>query len=84
MTDVASRALRNNTRALLERVEAGEEITITLDGRAVAILAPVGRKRRWMPRDEFVRSVLRHQADPGLRDLLREMMPDTTDDIPLR
>ncbi len=84
MADVASRTLRNNTRALLERVEAGEEITITVDGRAVAVLAPVGRKRRWMPRDEFVRSVLRHQADPGLRDLLREMMPDTTDDIVVR
>ncbi len=84
MTDVASRELRNNTRALLERVEAGEEITITVDGRAVALLTPVGRKPRWMPRDEFVRTVLRHQADPGLTDLLREMMPDTTDDIPIR
>jgi prevent-host-death family protein len=81
MVDVASRELRNNTRALLERAEGGEEITITVDGRAVAMLVPVGRKPRWMPRDEFVRSVLRNQADPGLSDLLREMMPDTTDDI---
>lgn len=81
MGDVASRELRNNTRALLERVDGGEEITITVDGRAVAMLVPVGRRPRWMPRDEFVRSVLRNQADPGLRDLLREMMPDTTDDI---
>ena len=41
MTDVASRDLRNNTRALLERVEAGESITITVDGRPVATLEPV-------------------------------------------
>lgn len=81
MGDVASRELRNNTRALLERVDGGEEITITVDGRAVAMLVPVGRRPRWMPRDEFVRSVLLNQADPGLSDLLREMMPDTTDDI---
>ena len=81
MVDVASRELRNNTRALLERVAAGEEITITVDGRAVAQLVPPGRKPRWMPRDAFVRNVLRHQADPGLTDVLREMMPDTTDDI---
>jgi prevent-host-death family protein len=81
MVDVASRELRNNTRALLERAEGGEAITITVDGRAVAMLVPVGRKPRWMPRDEFVRSVLPNQADPGLSDLLREMMPDTTDDI---
>ncbi len=39
------------------------------------------RKPRWMPRDEFVRKVLGHQADPGLTAELREMMPDTTDDI---
>jgi prevent-host-death family protein len=84
MTDVASRELRNNTRALLERVEAGEEITITVDGRAVAVLAPIGRKPRWMPRDEFLRLLVGHQADPGLTAELREMMPDTTDDIPIR
>lgn len=29
MSSVASRELRNNTRALLERVAAGEEVTIT-------------------------------------------------------
>ena len=81
MTDVASRELRNNTRALLERVAAGEEITITVDGRAVARLVPPGRKPRWMPRDEFIRKVLGHQADPGLTKDLRDMMPDTTDDI---
>ena len=81
MTTVASRELRNNTRALLARVAAGEEITITLDGRAVARLVPAGRTRRWMPRDEFVEKVLAHQADPGLLDDLRRMMPDTTDDI---
>jgi len=84
MADVASRELRNNTRALLERVEAGEEITITVDGRAVAVLVPVGRKPRWMPRDQFLRLLIGHQADPALTAELREMMPDATDDIPIR
>ncbi len=84
MGTVASRELRNNTRALLERVEAGEEITITVDGRTVAALVPVGRKPRWMPREEFLRLLIGHQADPGLTAELREMLPDTTDDIPLR
>jgi prevent-host-death family protein len=83
MADVASRELRNNTRSLLERAEAGEEITITVDGRAVAMLVPVGRKPRWMPRDAFLRLLEGRQADPGLLDDLRAMMPDTTDDIRL-
>lgn len=82
MTDVASRELRNNTRELLDRVEAGETITITVQGRPVAVLKPISRRRRWLPRDEFVRRVVDHQADPALSRQLRSLVPDTTDDLP--
>jgi prevent-host-death family protein len=78
--DVPSRELRNNTRAVLDRVQAGESLTITVDGRAVAVLGPVGRRPRWITRDEFVRGLAGRQADPGLRDELRRLVPDTTDD----
>lgn len=81
MVDVASRELRNNTRALLARVEAGEAVTITVNGRPVAVLSPVGRKPRWMPREEFLRRIIGHQADPSLTADLRRLAPDTTDDI---
>jgi prevent-host-death family protein len=81
MTTVASRALRNNTRDLLERVEAGEEVVITVDGRPVATLQPVGSRPRWMSRPEFVQRVMGHQADPDLADELRQLAPDTTDDL---
>jgi prevent-host-death family protein len=84
MADVASRELRNNTRSLLARVEAGESITITVDGRPVASLEPIRRRRAFMTRDEFIRDVLSHQADPGLLGELRELNPDTTDDLPWR
>ena len=84
MTDVASRELRNNTRAVLARVESGESITITVDGRPVATIEPIRRRRPWMTREEFIREILSHQADPGLSAELREMNPDTTDDIPWR
>lgn len=82
--DVASRDLRNNTRGLLARVEAGESVTITVAGRAVAVLRPLGRRARWAAREEFMRLILGNQADPGLRAELRELAPDTTDEIPLR
>ena len=81
MADVASRELRNNTRALLERVEAGESITLTVAGRAVAVLQPVGRRSRWVGRDEFVRRMHGRQVDPGLRTELRDLLPETTDDL---
>lgn len=84
MTYVASRQLRNNTKAVLARVEAGESITITVDGRPVAIFRPVDRRPTSMSRDEFIGGVLTAQADPGLRTELREMLPETTDDMPWR
>ena len=82
MADVASRELRNNTRSLLQRVEAGESITITVGGRPVAVLQPVGRRPNWLGRDEFVRRIGAHQADPGLRHELADLAPDSTDDLP--
>lgn len=39
------RELRNNGAAVLHRVEAGEVVTITRDGRAVAQLAPLPPRR---------------------------------------
>lgn len=81
MSDVASRELRNNTRAVLNRVAAGESITITVDGRPVATLEPIDRRPRSMSREEFIRRLLPVQADAGLLRDLRDLMPDTTDDI---
>jgi prevent-host-death family protein len=80
--NVASRELRNNTRGLLDRVAAGETITITVDGRAVARLEPINGRPRWISREDFVRNVVPAQADPGLERFLREIAPDTTDDLP--
>lgn len=78
---VASRELRNSTRALLDRVDAGETITITVDGRPVAELRPVRTRPRSISRAEFLRTVMPRRADAGLYDLLREIAPDTTDDL---
>ena len=83
MTDIASRELRNNTRALLDRVEAGESITITVDGRAVAILLPAERRPRFMAREAFIGRLLSRRADAALRTELRDLAPDMTDDLPL-
>lgn len=81
MVAVASRELRNNTRALLDRVDAGEVITITVNGREVAELHPVGHRRTWMTRSEFIDRVMRHRADSTMRADLHELSPDTTDDL---
>ncbi len=83
MAEVASRDLRNSTRSLLDRVQAGERLTITVDGRPVAVLAPVGRRPAWVAKSELLPVVLAHQADADLSADLHELAGDTTDDLPL-
>ena len=81
MGDVASRELRNDTRGVLTRVESGEEVTITVDGRPVATLRPLDQRTRWMRREEFVARFAGHQADAGLSADLAQLVPETTDDF---
>ncbi len=82
MSSVASRELRNQTRSLLDRVAAGEEITITVDGRPVATLNPVADRPTWMPRASLLRLLEFDRADAALRDELAALSPETTDDLP--
>lgn len=82
MAEVASRELRNSTRSLLDRVESGESLTITVDGRPVAVLGPVGRRPRWVRRSEFIGAIIEHQADAGLAADLRVLAGELTDEAP--
>ncbi|MEZ0365752.1 type II toxin-antitoxin system Phd/YefM family antitoxin [Mycobacterium sp. pUA109] len=86
MAVVASRDLRNDTAGVLRRVQAGEDITITVKGRPAAILTAVRpQRRRWLDKAEFLARLRRTQADPGLREDLTALAGDTTDDLePIR
>jgi prevent-host-death family protein len=53
-TEVPQRALRNETAALLRRVEAGERLTITVHGHPVAELGPAPSQRAFVPSEELV------------------------------
>lgn len=49
MAQVSIREVRSNLRALMERVEAGEEIVIVRRGRGVARLVPLAQEPRRFP-----------------------------------
>ena len=67
MREVGIFDARNSFSALLERVEKGEEITITRHGKAVARLVPV-----FAPRDvEKARA-----AVAAIRELRKQVKPD--------
>jgi prevent-host-death family protein len=76
VTEIPLRELRNETSAVLRRVEEGERLTVTVSGRPVAQLVPLPRRRRDLTWEELVAV----QADRGLLDDLREMFPETRDD----
>jgi len=86
MSEVPSRELRNDTAGVLGRVQAGEDVVITVNGRRVAHLVLIQpSRRRWLPRAEMVRRLRTAQADPGLRHDLAALAGETTDDLgPIR
>jgi prevent-host-death family protein len=73
-TEVPQRELRNNTADLLRRVEAGEQLRITVHGHPVAELVPIDRAQQFVPFDELVQG-LRGTMLPAdrLEDELREL-----------
>ena len=54
---------------------------ITVDGLPVAELRPLHQRPRRNNGAEFARRVAGRQADPALRDELKRLAPDTTDDV---
>jgi prevent-host-death family protein len=82
MAMVASRDLRNDTAGVLRRVQAGEDVVVTVNGQPVARLVPVRpARRRWLSAVELAARLRTAQADPGLRDDLAWLAGDTTDDL---
>lgn len=84
MVDLAARELRNDVSGVLRRVESGERFRVTVSGRPVAELVPLPVRRQTMTWAAFERHLEGGRADPELAADLAEMVPDTTDDAPIR
>jgi prevent-host-death family protein len=65
MTDVSSLELRSHTAEILRRVEAAERLRVSVDGRPVAELVPVGRQD-WASGASMERVLRETPADAGL------------------
>ncbi len=74
MAEVSIRELRNRGGDVVDRVERGERLTVTRDGRPVADLSPVGRPaldaatllRRWAHLPQVDPRRLRADIDASL------------------
>ena len=77
--EVSVHELRNHTVAVLRRVEAGQRLRVTVDGRPVAELSPLSARDTWVPRERVLSALSR--ADAALRGELADALPDTIDEL---
>ena len=83
MAEVSARDLRNHTREILERVERGESIEITVNRRPVAELKPLPPRPQFVPWSVIEEILETAPADPGLLDdiaFIREQRVEFPDD----
>jgi len=78
---IALRDLRNDTSAVLRRVEAGERFVVTVDRRPVAALVPLERRSSWVAGHEVWPRIASSQADAGLGHELDRLLPDGVTDL---
>jgi prevent-host-death family protein len=52
--EISQRDLRTRSREIMDAVEHGQSFTVTRDGHRIAELIPLRRRRRLVPREEFV------------------------------
>jgi prevent-host-death family protein len=83
VADIPARELRNNVSGVLRRVEAGERIRVTVSGRPVVEVSPLPGRPQTISWEAFLAEADDWRADPGLAKDLAELLPETTDDVPV-
>lgn len=71
MPKIPQKELRNQIGEILRRAEAGEVFTITVSGRPVAELRPLGGSRQWVP-SESLQDLWKLPIDDKLASDIRE------------
>jgi prevent-host-death family protein len=79
---IPQRELRNNIGRVLREVEAGERLRITVDGRPVADLVPIGGARRtFVSRADISGLLARAPLDPAFAADLEALTGATIDEL---
>jgi prevent-host-death family protein len=75
--EIGVRDLRNRTSQVIDAVQAGERVTLTVHGEPIADIVPHGRRARWLS-GEHLRDQLRDRAaDPNLTQDLDDLTGQT-------
>lgn len=79
--EIGVRDLRNRTAEVVERVQRGESLTLTVNRRPVADIVPHARRPRSMRSADVHAIRERHGADPELFHTLDELAGGTVDEL---
>jgi prevent-host-death family protein len=71
MPEIPQKKLRNEIGAILRQAEAGEVFTITVSGRPVAKLGPIGLDRTWVD-GSVLKELAKLPVDENLADDLKQ------------
>lgn len=78
---IGTRELRNQTREVIDRVKAGEPVTLTVHGEPIADIVPHARRSKWLSGGRVREQLSERAADPALRNELDELAGQTLDEL---
>ncbi|HZU72072.1 MAG TPA: type II toxin-antitoxin system prevent-host-death family antitoxin [Acidimicrobiales bacterium] len=78
--EVGVRELRNRTAQVIEAVQAGERVVLTIHGEPIADIVPHARRTRWLPGGWLGEQLADRAADPGLAAELDALAGQTVDE----
>jgi prevent-host-death family protein len=79
--EIGVRDLRNRTGQVIDAVNAGERVTLTVHGEPVADIVPHGRRTRWLAGARLREQLQDQAADPELQRDLDELTGQTLDEL---
>jgi len=79
--EIGVRELRNRTGQVIDAVRAGERVTLTVHGEAIADIVPHGRRARWLSGASLQEQLGDRAADPGLQRELDALAGQTLADL---
>ena len=79
--EIGVRDLRNRTGQVIDAVQAGERVTLTVHGEPVADIVPHGRRARWLSGDNLREQLRDRAADADLTGELNELNGQTLDEL---
>jgi prevent-host-death family protein len=79
--EIGVRDLRNRTSSVIDAVQAGERVTLTVHGEPIADIVPHGRRARWLSGAHLPEQLSHRSADPQLTNDLNELAGQTLDEL---